>query len=348
MFPNQVFRYCETKNFRRKNVIPPFSSIKLFGTRNFLKNSRIPLRNFPVLWDKKFGLKIVICPLLSIKIYSIPKIFFWKTEGFVYKAFRFGPVRQKVSTKPWSFPPPLLENFRYPKFSDTPKCSPTNFFGTVWQKVIDGVTQYPSSLMLQKFRYPKFSDTPKCSPTKFFGTVRQKIFDGKTQYPSSLMLKNFRYPKFPDAPKCSPTKFFGTVRQKILTENRDMPPLIHKHLFDTKKFLLENRRIPLQSFSFRSCETKNFDGKSWYPPPPRIHNFFPYQKNSEKPNGFLAKFFRSCEMKNIFDKTVKLSFAWKFSIPEFFRNTEMFSYEFYRHCETKIFQRSLVISPSYA
>ena len=34
------------------------------------------------------------------------------------------------------------------------------------------------------------------------------------------------------------------------------------------------------------------------------------------------------------------SFAWKFSIPEFFRNTEVFSYEFYRHCETKIFQRS--------
>ena len=196
-------------------------------------------------------------------------------------------------------------------------------------------------------RYRKFSETPKCSPTNYFGTVWQKFIDGETQYPSSLMLKNFRYPKFPDAPKCSPTNFFGTVRQKILTENRDMPPLIHKNLFDTKKFLLENRRIPLQSFSFRSCETKNFDGKSWYPPPPRIHNFFPYQKNSEKPNGFLAKFFRSCEMKNIFDKTVKLSFAWKFSIPEFFRNTEMFSYEFYRHCETKIFQRSLVISPSY-
>ena len=117
-------------------------------------------------------------------------------------------------------------------------------------------------------RYRKFSETPKCSPMNFFGTVWQKFIDGETQYPSSLMLKNSRYPKFPDAPKCSPTNFFGTVRQKILTENGDMPPLIHKNLFDTKKFLLENRRIPLQSFSFRSCETKNFDGKSWYPPPP--------------------------------------------------------------------------------
>ena len=38
--------------------------------------------------------------------------------------------------------------------------------------------------------------------------------------------------------------------------------------------------------------------------------------------------------KKIFDETVELppSFAWKFSIPEFFRNTEGFSYEFYRHC----------------
>ena len=235
---------------------------------------------------------------------------------------------------------------RYTKFSETPKCSPTNFFGTVWQKVIDGETQYPSSLMLQNFRYPKFSDTPKCSPTKFFGTVRQKIFDGKTQYPSSLMLKNFRYPKFSDTPKCSPTNFFGTVRQKILTENRDMPPLIHKNLFDTKKFLLENRRIPLQSFSFRSCETKNFDGKSWYPP--LVSIFFFRTRKILKNRMVSWRFFRSCEMKKIFDKTVKLSFAWKFLIPEFFRNTEMFSYEFYRHCETKIFQRSLVISTSYA
>ena len=43
---HEIFRHYETKNFRRKNVIPPFSSIKLFETKNFVKNSRIPLRNF--------------------------------------------------------------------------------------------------------------------------------------------------------------------------------------------------------------------------------------------------------------------------------------------------------------
>ena len=41
-------------------------------------------------------------------------------------------------------------------------------------------------------------------------------------------------------------------------------------------------------------------------------------------------------------------FAWNFAIPEFFPNTEVFSYEFYRLCGTTNFQRSLVVSPSYA
>ena len=58
-------------------------------------------------------------------------------------------------------------------------------------------------------------------------------------------------------------------------------------------------------------------------------------------------FFRSREITKFFDTTVNLppSFAWNFSIPEFFRTQEGFIYECYRHCETTIFQRSLVISP---
>ena len=38
----------------------------------------------------------------------------------------------------------------------------------------------PPSLMQKIFRYPEISDTPKCSPTKFFGTVRQKILNEKS------------------------------------------------------------------------------------------------------------------------------------------------------------------------
>ena len=39
--PHKIFWHCETKTFRRQNVIPPFSSIKLFETEIFLRNSGI-------------------------------------------------------------------------------------------------------------------------------------------------------------------------------------------------------------------------------------------------------------------------------------------------------------------
>ena len=81
------------------------------------------------------------------------------------------------------------------------------------------------------------------------------------------------------------------------------------------------------------------------PPPLLSIKIFPYQKFSET-QWFPGVVFSVLWAKKIFDKTLKLppSFAWNFSIPEFFRNAEGF-YEFYRRWETKIFQRSLVISP---
>ena len=84
---HEIFRHCETKNFRRKNVIPPFSFIKLFETKNFLKNSRIPLRKFSALWDIKISTENRDMPPLIHNFFSIPENF-RKTEGFLYKAFR--------------------------------------------------------------------------------------------------------------------------------------------------------------------------------------------------------------------------------------------------------------------
>ena len=157
-------------------MIPPFSSIKLFETKNFLKNSRIPLRKFSALWDIKISTKNRDKPPLIHKFFSIRKNF-RKTEGFLYKAFRFGPVRQKFSTKPWC----------------------------------------PATLLCMKF------------------------FDKR------IFLKH----------------------QSVLQWN-----------------------ISVQW-------GKNFDGKSWNPPPSYPWNIFPYQKFFETQNGSLAKFFRSCEIKKI-------------------------------------------------
>ena len=153
--------------------------------------------------------------LLSIKIFSLPEIF-WNTEWFPGEVFYRSCEIKKFSTKPWSFAPPLLEIFRSQNSFETQKCSPTNFIGTVRQKNFNGVQWYPL-LMHKILRYAKFSETPNCSPTKFFGTVWQKFSTEKRDTPS-LMHKVFRYPKFSDTPKCSPTKFSGTVRQKKLNK----------------------------------------------------------------------------------------------------------------------------------
>ena len=111
--PTKFFGTVSPKIFDGKTWYPPppLSSIKLFETKSFLKNSRIPLRKFSALWDIKLSTENRDMPPLIHNFFSIPENF-RKTEGFLYKAFRFGPVRQKVPTKPWYSPP-------YPNFFDT-------------------------------------------------------------------------------------------------------------------------------------------------------------------------------------------------------------------------------------
>ena len=220
---HEIFRHCETKNFRRKNVITPLSSIKLFEARNFLKNSKIPLRNFSALWDIK------------------------------------------ISTESRDMPPFI------------------HYF----------------------FRYQKFYGKQKGSFRKIFVSV--------------LWDKKFR-------------------------QNRDAPPppLLCMKIFN-KRIFLKHQSVLQWNFLVQS--DKNFSRESRDTPPPLLPiKYFFLQKFSKTQNGSLANFFRSCEI-IFFDKTVKLppSFAWKFSIPEFFRNTEGFSYEFYRHCETKNIERKVVV-----
>ena len=56
--PYEIFRYRETKNFRRKIVILPSPLINNFSIPvNFLKHRRVPLQSFSVLWDKKISTK---------------------------------------------------------------------------------------------------------------------------------------------------------------------------------------------------------------------------------------------------------------------------------------------------
>ena len=119
-----------------------------------------------------------------------------------------------------------------------------------------------------------------------------------------------------------------------MTEKRDTPFSSIK-LFETKNFSQKNSRILLRKFSALwdiKISTEKRDK------PPLFQIFFRYQKISGKQKGSFTKLFVSV----LWDKKFRQnrdapppSYAWKFSIKEFFWNTKVFSNEIFRYSETK-------------
>ena len=108
----------------------------------------------------------------------------------------------------------------------------------------------PPFLMNIIFRYPNFCDTPKCSPTNIFGTARQKIFDGESWYPPLLSINFFATGLFlKHGSEEFHYEVFRHCEKKFLTENRDTtpPPVSSINFFDSTNFV-KKRRVPLRSF----------------------------------------------------------------------------------------------------
>ena len=186
---HENFRHCETKKFRRKIVIPsimhkifrypkfsetlkgcprnfsalwdqnfstekrdtPFSSIKLFETKNFLKKSRIPLRKFSALWDIKISTENCDMPPLIHKFFRYQKIS-GKQKGSCSKLF-VSVLWDKKSRQNRDAPPSYAWKFSIKNFSETPKCSRMKYFGTLRQKLRRKIVIFPPLSKL--FRYPK-------------------------------------------------------------------------------------------------------------------------------------------------------------------------------------------------
>ena len=170
------------------------------------------------------------------------------------------------------------------------------------------------------------------------------------------------------------TKLFSTIPW--------CPPLLCMQILDTRIFW-NTEGFPHEFFS--TVRQKLFVGKSWYSPISYPY-FFSYQKISETQKGPLTKFFGPVRQK-IFDKTMMPpSYAWKFSIPKFFETqkssptkffgtmrqkssdrkswypllmlknfsipeifwyTELLPNKIFRYCQTKNFERKVVICTKY-
>ena len=221
-FTKLFFSVLWDKKFRQ-NRDAPLLCMKEFDKRIFLKHQSVLQWNILVQWDKNFSTENRDpSPLIhKFFLHKIPTRNVLKHRMVPWRSF-FGPVRKKIATKPWSFPPPSLENFRYQNSFETQKCSPKNFIGTVRKKNFNGVYWYPL-LMHKILRSTKLSESPKCSPTKFFGTVWQKVFDGETWYPPLWCIKVFDTRNFLIQRSVPQRNFLVLCDKKFSTEKRDTP-----------------------------------------------------------------------------------------------------------------------------
>ena len=176
----EIFRYSETKNFRRKNVIPPLLSKKFFPYQKFSETQKISFPQFfGSVRQKKVRLKIVISPHLIHKIFFDTKTF-WKTDGLPYEVFPFGPVRQKIFDGKWWYPPQLL----FIKISDTGIFAKNRralfrSFSALWDKKISTESRdIPSSYPL-KFSITESSLYTEVFPIELYRYCETKNFQRK-------------------------------------------------------------------------------------------------------------------------------------------------------------------------
>ena len=135
VLPYEFFRYCET-NLGKKLWQTPSSLIKKnCETRKLLKHRSVSSKNFSALWNKKISTDNSEVPLISLSFFD--SRFFPKHRRVALPIFLV-LWDKSLEKKSWQTPSsPIKKKLRNKKFSETPKCFRTKFFGTVEQKNIN-------------------------------------------------------------------------------------------------------------------------------------------------------------------------------------------------------------------
>ena len=152
----------------------------------------------------------------------------------------------------------------------------------------------------ENFRYKIFLESEKSSNTIFYGTMRRKTFDRKSWYPHIMhefFFDTRKILKHRSVLQC----IFLLLWDKNFWQTRDAFPLLSMIVFFINFFLLNTDVFPYEFF--RHCDTICFRRKIeiTLPRPLFSHNFFHYQKISEKQKGSFMKF-SGQERQKLFDK----------------------------------------------
>ena len=154
-----------------------------FNTENFW-NTRVPLRIFSVLWDKRVSRENRDIPFLSIKYFDRRN--FLKNEGFPYEIF--GNVRKSFFDKIVIHH--LMQFFLFQIFSEE-KGAPRKFFSSLRQKCFERKSRYPLPLD-KNFRWKNFSEKWRV-PLRNFSVLWENHYSTKLWSPilCNFLIQNF-------------------------------------------------------------------------------------------------------------------------------------------------------------
>ena len=180
------------------------------------------MKYFGTLWQK-LRRKIVIppspTPSFLHKIF-LPYQQFSETQNASLAKFFRSCERKKNSTKPWSFPPPLLETFRDQKSFETQK-----LIGTERQKIFDGKSWFPPLLSINFFDKGNFVKQRR-DPLRSFSVLWDNKVSIENRYIPLLGIK-FLDTRFFLKHRRVPRRKFSPLWDKFFsTKNRDT--LLHK------------------------------------------------------------------------------------------------------------------------
>ena len=119
------------------------------------------------------------------KFFSVPESF-RRTEGFLYKTFRFSPVRQKFPTKPWCAPSHVWK-FSIKEFSWNTKVFSNEIFRYIMKKTSTESCDTPPLLSIKYFSLPATFWNTEWFPGEVFSVLWEKqFFDETVKLPPSF------------------------------------------------------------------------------------------------------------------------------------------------------------------
>ena len=313
--PHETFRYYESKQNRRENLISPVASLSILAARSLLKQRRVPKEIFRNSDAENLRQKNVITPSLIHAIFPLPELL-WNTE--VFPLHFLGKRWQKILDGNLDYPRLVHILLPIPESFWNHEDFPLNFSGTMIQNNSTEKRDIPFSHPYQLFASRKFWKHWRV-PKIVCGKVRREKLTAKVDIPSCIHI-TFSLPEiFWNKEEFSMNLSVNWTKK--VWRNFATTSVFSIFLFPCEKISETPKDFPKKLFA--SVRPKIIDGRTWYPL--SIQEMFSLPealwKMELNPKKVMVMWDKKSQPKNLISPSL---IHTNFSLPESFGNTEEF------------------------